>query len=83
MALPKDNRLGWKGLPGTNTPAYCENSSIMAVKSFRTLAPGFMLEQFKQTEKDVRKHSETEINLIGHYLSNRLINKYQQLISNY
>jgi hypothetical protein len=39
-ALPIDNRLGWKGLPGTNTLAYYENSKIMAVKSFITLAPG-------------------------------------------
>ncbi len=33
-------RLGWKGLPGTNTLAYYENSSITAVKGFITLAPG-------------------------------------------
>jgi hypothetical protein len=51
VALPKDNRLGWKGLPGENTLAYYENPSITALKSFITLATGFMLEQFKQTEK--------------------------------
>jgi hypothetical protein len=27
-------RLGWRGLPGTNTLAYCENPLITAVKSF-------------------------------------------------
>ncbi len=27
-------RLGWKGLPETNTLAYCENPLITAVKSF-------------------------------------------------
>ncbi len=32
-------RLGWKGLPRTNTLAYYENPSIMAVKSFVGLAP--------------------------------------------
>jgi hypothetical protein len=25
-ALPANIRLGWKGLPGTNTLVYCENS---------------------------------------------------------
>jgi hypothetical protein len=26
LALSADIRLGWKGLPGTNNPAYYENS---------------------------------------------------------
>jgi hypothetical protein len=39
VALLPNIRLGWKGLPGTNTLAYYENLLIMAVKSFR-LAPG-------------------------------------------
>jgi hypothetical protein len=34
MALPTNNRLGWKGLPWTNTLAYYENSEIAAVKIF-------------------------------------------------
>ncbi len=25
LALPTNNRLGWKGFPGTNTVAYYEN----------------------------------------------------------
>jgi hypothetical protein len=28
MAFPENIRLGWKGLPGTNTLAYCKNSKI-------------------------------------------------------
>jgi len=28
LALPPNIRLGKKGLPGTNTPAYYENSSV-------------------------------------------------------
>ncbi len=35
MALPT-NRLGWKGLPGTNTLAYYEKILITAVTSFIT-----------------------------------------------
>ncbi len=38
-ALPTNIRLGWKGLPGTNTQAYYENQYIMDVKSFIRLAP--------------------------------------------
>jgi hypothetical protein len=33
-------RLGWKGVPGTNTLAYYKNLYLTAVKSFITLAPG-------------------------------------------
>ena len=33
-------RLGWKGLPGTNSLAYYENPSITTVKSFVGMAPG-------------------------------------------
>jgi hypothetical protein len=32
-------RLGWKGLPGTNTPAYYKHSYMTEEKSFITLAP--------------------------------------------
>jgi hypothetical protein len=28
LALPSNSRLGWKGLPGTNTLAYYENEYI-------------------------------------------------------
>jgi hypothetical protein len=38
QALPENIRLGWKGLPGTNALAYYEKLSLMAVKSFITLA---------------------------------------------
>jgi hypothetical protein len=38
IALPTNNRLGWKGLPGANTLADYKNSWLMAVKSFMTLA---------------------------------------------
>jgi hypothetical protein len=33
-------RLGWKGLPGTNTLAYYTQILITTVKSFITLTPG-------------------------------------------
>jgi hypothetical protein len=39
VALPTNNRLGWKGLPGTNSQAYYENSHLTVLKSFLTLAP--------------------------------------------
>jgi hypothetical protein len=32
VALPKNNKLGWKGLPGTNTLAYYKNLQITTVK---------------------------------------------------
>jgi hypothetical protein len=41
LALPMSIRLGWKGLLGTDTLAYYENSQITDMKSFITLAPGF------------------------------------------
>jgi hypothetical protein len=37
-----ENRLGWEPMSSTNTPAYYENSQIVAVKSFITLAPGLI-----------------------------------------
>jgi hypothetical protein len=37
--LIKNIRLGWKGLPGTNTSAYFEKLFIMALKSFIALVP--------------------------------------------
>jgi hypothetical protein len=38
LALPANIRLGWKSLPGTNPPAYYENSQLTAIKRFITLA---------------------------------------------
>ncbi len=40
LALPTNTRLGWKGLPGTDTLAYYRNLSILAVISFMIQAPG-------------------------------------------
>ncbi len=37
-----ENRLGWEPMSSTNTPAYYENSQIVAVKSFITLAQGLI-----------------------------------------
>ena len=34
LALPANIRLGWRGLPGSNTLAYYENPLIPTVKSF-------------------------------------------------
>jgi hypothetical protein len=36
--LPKIIRLGWKGMPGTNTPAYYKHLYITDIISFITLA---------------------------------------------
>jgi hypothetical protein len=36
-ALPRNIRLGWKGLPGTNALADDEKSQLTAVKSLITL----------------------------------------------
>jgi hypothetical protein len=40
LALPTNIRLGWEGLPGTNTLAYYENFQVGAVKSFVALGLG-------------------------------------------
>ncbi len=37
LALPANIRIGWKGLPGTNTLANYKHSKITIVKSFITL----------------------------------------------
>ncbi len=39
LALPTNIRLGWRGLPGTNTLVYYEHSSITTAKSFITSGP--------------------------------------------
>jgi hypothetical protein len=39
LASLTNNRLGWKGLPGTNAPAYYENSKITATEGFIGLTP--------------------------------------------
>ncbi len=39
MAVPIKNCLGWKGLSGTDTLAYYENSQITDRKSLITLGP--------------------------------------------
>ncbi len=41
--LPTNCILGWKGLPGTNTLAYYENSLITVIKSYILLGPGVNL----------------------------------------
>jgi hypothetical protein len=38
--LSQNTRLGWKGLPGTNTLASYENYEIADKNSFITLGPG-------------------------------------------
>jgi hypothetical protein len=40
LAIPRNIRLGWKGLPGTNnTIAYYEIRKLQAVKNIIGLAP--------------------------------------------
>ncbi len=41
LALLRNNRLCWLGLPGTNTLTFNEHLQITAVKSFITSAPEF------------------------------------------
>ena len=41
LTLLSNIRLGWKGLPRTNTLAYYENPLITAVKSFIVQAPEY------------------------------------------
>ncbi len=43
LAFPTDIRLGWKGLPATNTVAYQEHLYVTAVKCFITSAGGVIL----------------------------------------
>jgi hypothetical protein len=38
-ALPTNIRLGWKGMPRTNTLAYYKNSQITTVKMFYNIGP--------------------------------------------
>jgi hypothetical protein len=40
LALPTNIRLGWKGLPGTNTLAFYEHLLITDINIFMTLGPG-------------------------------------------
>jgi hypothetical protein len=40
MALPANIKLGWKGLPDTNTLVYYKNPKITTIKSFIVQAPG-------------------------------------------
>ncbi len=40
LALPANNRLGWKGLPSTNALADYEKVYFTGVKSFMTLVIG-------------------------------------------
>jgi hypothetical protein len=42
LASPTTIRLGWKGLPGTNTLAYYGNPQITAAKNFIVQAPGLL-----------------------------------------
>jgi hypothetical protein len=49
-ALPA-NRLFWRGLPRTNTPAYCVHCWILAIKSFIKLGPSFSSEHKNELNK--------------------------------
>jgi len=50
-ALTANSRLGWRGLPGTNTLAYCEHSRITSVKSFVSLDPDGEEIEMKESPK--------------------------------
>ncbi len=53
LASPTNTRLGWKGLPGSNTLAYYENPQITAVKSFIVQALAFFQEQMNTGLREV------------------------------
>jgi hypothetical protein len=53
LALHTNNRLGWKGLPGTNTLASYEILLITAVKFFITLAPDDIQDRLLDEKKGV------------------------------
>jgi hypothetical protein len=61
-ALLANSRLGWKGLPGKNTLAYCENSQITERKSFIKLSPG--LERRRKEYVLIRLKNFTNVFLI-------------------
>ncbi len=39
LTLPKNNRLGWKGLPGANTLVYYEIRNLQPEKKFYNIGP--------------------------------------------
>jgi hypothetical protein len=49
LVLHTDIRLGWKSLPGTNTPAYYKKLYSTALKSFMILAAGHNFNYILQT----------------------------------
>jgi hypothetical protein len=51
------SRKGWKGLPGTNTVAYREDSKITAVKSFITLCQNCSLFEIGHDRRTKGKNS--------------------------
>jgi hypothetical protein len=55
LALSTNIRLGWRGLPGTNTLAYYDNPQITAVKSFTVDAPDFSPKDKPLSNKRKRK----------------------------
>jgi hypothetical protein len=74
LALPTNIRLGWKGLPGTNTLAYYENWQITAVKSFIGLAQAYFWQSANEAKRfykiDTRSQSYSILipSEIYHYL---------------
>ncbi len=56
LALSSNIRLGWKSLPGKNTVAYYENSSIADVKSFKTLVKGVKVTNFFTSSLTTRQN---------------------------
>jgi hypothetical protein len=51
LALPVNIRLGWKGLLGTNTLAYCEHVYTADVKSVITIITFVTLDPVEATMK--------------------------------
>jgi hypothetical protein len=51
LALPANIRLGWKGLPETNTLAYYNNPLITDVKSFIVQAHAPQWERLEVTDR--------------------------------
>ncbi len=64
LALPTNNRLSWKGLPGTNTLAYYKNARLTAVNRFITLAPDMQQVTFKKFWGFMQKTSYDDLTII-------------------
>ncbi len=77
LNLPTNNRLGRKGLPGTNALTYYEKSQITAVKRFIILCPGIDFNQSRYASIPFKFSTQTLMFLRHNW--NLVFNKLQPL----